>query len=94
MLGVMLARAAFGADAAEPFRVLGVPPTASADDVRHAFRVLVRRYHPDANPAAQTGGELSAVVTAYRRLGRLGVLAPPAAPAEPRPAQHHVDVYA
>jgi hypothetical protein len=65
-------------EAAEPYRVLGVPPTASAADVRRAFRTLVRQLHPDVNPAARPGGELSSVVGAYRRLGRLGVLDRPA----------------
>jgi hypothetical protein len=65
-------------DAVEPYRVLGVPSTASAADVRKAFRSLVRQLHPDVNPAARPGGELSSVVGAYRRLGRLGVLDRPA----------------
>jgi hypothetical protein len=97
MIHTMLARPLSGADTAEPYRVLGVAPTASADDVRRAFRTLVRRYHPDANPGAQAGGELNAVVGAYRRLGRLGVLArpsPPAAAAQAQPERRHIDVYA
>ena len=86
------------ADVSRYYRVLGVAPTASAADVRRAFRTLVRHYHPDANPGAHPGGELSAVVDAYRRIGRR-----PGAPAAPRrnayaqpaaDAQRHIDVYA
>ena len=91
MLRAMSLSIASGPD---PFRVLGVPPTASAADVRSAFRSLVREHHPDANPAARPGTELNTVVAAYRRLGRMGVLETPepvAPPAAPRP---RIDVYA
>ena len=33
----------------DPYRVLGVSPNASADEVKKAYRALSRRYHPDAN---------------------------------------------
>ena len=32
------------------YRVLGVPETASAKEIRSAYRKLSRQYHPDANP--------------------------------------------
>jgi Ca-activated chloride channel family protein len=34
------------------YAILGVPPTASEDDLRQAFRVAARRFHPDVNKAA------------------------------------------
>jgi len=51
------------------FRTLGLPLNASADEVRSAYRRLVRLHHPDANPTAQPGA-LSDVVRAYRALER------------------------
>ena len=33
----------------DPYRVLGVPRSASDDEVKKAYRKLSRRYHPDAN---------------------------------------------
>jgi len=34
----------------DPYSVLGVPKTASDDDIRKAFRKLAKKHHPDLNP--------------------------------------------
>lgn len=32
------------------YSILGIPKTASADDIKKAYRKLARKYHPDVNP--------------------------------------------
>src|ERR1035441_8926979 len=39
------------------YGVLGVKKSASADDVRKAFRKLARKYHPDVNPGDKSAEE-------------------------------------
>jgi molecular chaperone DnaJ len=39
------------------YKVLGVPETASADEIKKAFRALARKYHPDRNPDDKTAEE-------------------------------------
>lgn len=47
----------------DPFRVLGVPPDAGADEIRTAYRQLARAHHPDVGGDAARMAELTA---AYR----------------------------
>ena len=39
------------------YKVLGVSKSASAEDIKKAFRKLARRYHPDVNPGDQKSEE-------------------------------------
>ena len=39
------------------YAALGVKKTASAEDIRKAFRKLARKYHPDVNPGDKTAEE-------------------------------------
>ena len=36
------------------YETLGVPRTASAEDIRKAYRDLARKYHPDLHPDDET----------------------------------------
>ena len=48
----------------DPYRVLGLTPDASDEDVKRAYRQLAKQYHPDMNPgdayAAQKMNEINA----------------------------------
>ncbi|WP_434391605.1 molecular chaperone DnaJ [Melittangium boletus] len=39
------------------YQILGVPRTASADEIKKAFRKLARTYHPDVNPGNKEAEE-------------------------------------
>ncbi|KAE8765039.1 J domain-containing protein [Georgenia thermotolerans] len=39
----------------DPYEVLGVPPTATPEQISHAYRALVRRHHPDSRTAPGPG---------------------------------------
>jgi DnaJ-class molecular chaperone len=43
--------------AQDPYQELGVSRTASADELRRAFRKLAKQYHPDANPGDKSAEE-------------------------------------
>lgn len=39
------------------YKVLGVAPSASQDEIRKAYRMLSKKYHPDLNPSTKGSGE-------------------------------------
>jgi DnaJ-class molecular chaperone len=56
--------------AQDPYLELGVPRTASADELRRAFRKLAKQYHPDANPGNKDAEEkFKRVSAAFDLLG-------------------------
>jgi molecular chaperone DnaJ len=55
------------------YRVLGVPDTASAKEIKSAYRKLSRQYHPDANPGdADAEERFKEVSAAYDVVGDAG----------------------
>jgi molecular chaperone DnaJ len=52
------------------YKILGVPETASAKEIKAAYRKLSRKYHPDANPGDASAEErFKEVSAAYDVLG-------------------------
>lgn len=52
------------------YKILGVSPIASQDDIRKAYRMLSKKYHPDLNPHLKTIAEdrMKKLVEAYNVL--------------------------
>jgi DnaJ-class molecular chaperone len=56
--------------AQDPYKELGVARSASAEDIRKAFRKLAKRHHPDANPGDKSAEErFKRISTAFDLLG-------------------------
>lgn len=50
------------------YKILGLKSSASDQEVRRAYRVLARRYHPDVNPEHADGEKFRAISDAYKVL--------------------------
>ena len=53
------------------YAILGVPPVASEEQIKAAYRHLVRLHHPDANPERREAAEIiiKRIIEAYNVLG-------------------------
>ena len=51
------------------YQALGVPKTASADEIKKAYRKLVRKYHPDVSKEADADKKTKELNEAYGVLG-------------------------
>jgi hypothetical protein len=73
-------------DRDEAARLLGIAPTATAEEARRAFRALIRRQHPDRAGVGATAGA-TLLIEAHRVLRAAPARTPGPGPAPgPRPA--------
>jgi DnaJ-class molecular chaperone len=50
----------------DPYKTLGIPKTASADEIKKAYRKLAKQHHPDLNPGnAASASRFKDISTAY-----------------------------
>lgn len=52
----------------DPYQTLGVPRTASQDDIRLAYRKLAKQHHPDLNPGNARAEERFKIVSAANEI--------------------------
>ena len=53
----------------DPYKVLGVSPDASDDEIKRAYRRLAKKYHPDLNPGDQVAAQrMQEVNAAYEQI--------------------------
>jgi curved DNA-binding protein len=50
------------------YEILGINQSATADEVRRAYRILARRYHPDLNPGKSSEERFKQIALAYQVL--------------------------
>jgi curved DNA-binding protein CbpA len=79
--------------ARDPYRVLGLEPGASAEDLHDAYRRLVKLHHPDRNGgSAESTRRFQEIQAAYEEIGHLRAQRPGASAPPPRPPRDdHVE---
>ena len=53
----------------DPYKILGVSPDASDDEIKRAYRKLAKKYHPDLNPGDEVAAKkMQQVNAAYEQI--------------------------
>lgn len=53
----------------DPYKILGVSPDASDEDIKKAYRRLAKKYHPDLNPGdAEAARKMQQINAAYEQI--------------------------
>jgi len=53
----------------DPYKILGVSPDASDEEIKRAYRALAKKYHPDRNPGDQEAAKkMQQINSAYERI--------------------------
>jgi DnaJ-class molecular chaperone len=54
----------------DPYKILGISKTATQEEIKKAYRVLVKKYHPDLNPGKEDlNAKFKEVSSAYQFIG-------------------------
>ncbi len=53
----------------DPYQVLGVPKTATASEIKSAFRKLAKKHHPDQSTETKAKEKFAEISSAYEILG-------------------------
>lgn len=65
------------------FEILGIPETATPEEIKAAYRANIKKYHPDVNDAPNAAAMFRLVEQAYRELMQAQAAPPPFRDAPP-----------
>lgn len=51
-----------------PYHVLGLTEGAKPEEIKHAYRTLAKRYHPDVNPSPDAADKFKQIHAAFEAL--------------------------